>query len=188
MVGAVVRCEHNFCLNRGHMLGTTQPKQCDCNQQPPNKKYGWALHQASGLANPHCLPVHKTTLNCSHSNSELSCCCGRTKATPKYPTKSHHSCGFLLRRQSAKIKGLNCHIVWMDQEFVPSAKWVIERLQSCHDPDIGQRILNIYLWGSRQAHFLSPPPQHVTISHSVVTLYFDAEFMVVQRQHLIGIA
>ncbi len=82
MAGAVVRCEHNFCLNRGHILGMAQPKQRDRNQQSPNKKYGGALHQASGLTNPHCLLVHKT--NFSHSNSELSCC-GRTKATPKDP-------------------------------------------------------------------------------------------------------
>ncbi len=36
-----------------------------------------------------------------------------------------------------------------EESFFPTSDWVVRRLQQKHDPAVAERVLNIYLWGSR---------------------------------------
>lgn len=36
-----------------------------------------------------------------------------------------------------------------EASFFPTSDWVVRRLQQKHDPTVAERVLNIYLWGSR---------------------------------------
>jgi hypothetical protein len=36
-----------------------------------------------------------------------------------------------------------------EESFFPTSDWVVRRLQQKHDPTVAERVLNIYLWGSR---------------------------------------
>jgi hypothetical protein len=91
-----------------------------------------------------------------------SCCCGNVELEcpqlnvllhPNQQCQARQECrnvwGMLVEFDYFAHKMEDDGVEAFEESFFPTSDWVVRRLQQKHDPTVAERVLNIYLWGSR---------------------------------------